>query len=196
VSEQLFRSIAATEHPQGVLALLEPPIFNDAQLFREPALILVLDGVQDPGNAGTMIRAAEAFGATGCVIPRGSANPWNPKVLRASAGSLFRMPLARPQSFAETLALLGSRVDLLAAVAQSRNVAPITEMDLSKPLALVIGSEGHGISEEFLGIATTCSIPTQGVESLNAAMAASVVLYEAARQRSGFAGTVRERTAL
>src|SRR5215813_5671213 len=90
--EALFRSIAGTETTQGVMALVKPPEWKLEQLFRGCPLVVVLDGLQDPGNAGTISRAAEAFGASGIFFLKGSVSPWNPKVLRASAGSLFRLP--------------------------------------------------------------------------------------------------------
>src|SRR5579872_4147073 len=90
--DTLFASLAATESSQGVMALVAPPNWVLEQLFRGRSLVVALDGVQDPGNAGTIVRAAEAFGGTGILFLKGSASPFNPKALRASAGSLFRMP--------------------------------------------------------------------------------------------------------
>src|ERR1700736_2988772 len=94
LSEDLFQSISATEHSQGVIALVRPPQWNLDQLFRGHALVMALDRVQDPGNAGAIVRAAEAFGATGVAFLKGSVDPFNPKTIRASAGSVFRIPLA------------------------------------------------------------------------------------------------------
>src|SRR5579883_3293928 len=90
--DRLFQSLAGTETSQGVMALVRPPVWTLEQLFRGRALVVVLDGVQDPGNAGTIVRAAEAFGATGALFLKGTVSPHNPKALRASAGSLFRLP--------------------------------------------------------------------------------------------------------
>ena len=99
----LFHSISTTESPQGVIALVRPPAWKEDDLFQKTPLIVVLDSVQDPGNAGTLIRAAEAFGATGAMLLKGTANAWNPKTLRASAGSLFRLPMIDSLTPAEAL---------------------------------------------------------------------------------------------
>src|SRR5580693_5771889 len=93
LADELFRSISATEASQGVIALVRPPAWTLDQLFRGQSLGVILDGIQDPGNAGTIVRAAEAFGATGVVFLKGTVSPYNPKCMRASAGSIFRVPL-------------------------------------------------------------------------------------------------------
>src|SRR5271157_5063890 len=109
VDVALFHGISTTESPQGVIALVRPPVWTEDGLFRKTALIVVLDGVQDPGNAGTLIRAAEAFGATGAMFLKGTASPWNPKTMRASAGSLFRLPMLDSLTPGEALAALTGR---------------------------------------------------------------------------------------
>jgi RNA methyltransferase, TrmH family len=177
--DPLLQSLSGTESAQGVIALVKPPVWTADDLFRERPLIVVLDGVQDPGNAGTVIRAAEAFGATGAVFLKGSVSPHNPKTLRASAGSLFRVPYVFG---AETGIFQRAGVTLYAAVPKA--TATLTETDLTAPCSLVIGSEAHGVSAELRASARGISIPTAGVESLNAAMAATILLYEARRQRS------------
>jgi len=93
LTDEIFRDVAATESSQGVIALVRPPQWTVDQIFRGHSLAIVLDGLQDPGNAGTILRAAEAFGATGVAFLKGSVSPYNPKCLRASAGSVFRVPL-------------------------------------------------------------------------------------------------------
>src|SRR5947209_12358625 len=92
--DALFQGISGTEASQGVMALVKPPVWKLEQLFRSCPLVVVLDGLQDPGNAGAIVRAAEAFGATGAAFLKGSANPYHPKTMRASAGSVFRLPIA------------------------------------------------------------------------------------------------------
>ena len=184
VPVSVFRSISGTETPQGVIALAEPPAFSPDLLFADPALILVLDGVQDPGNAGTIARAAEAFGATGMIFVKGSANPLHPKTLRASAGSLFRLPAITADSAVQVIERLAGQVQIFAAVPFAAGAKPIGAADLRKPCALVIGSEGSGVGRGFLAAAAVVTIPTIRVESLNAAMAATLLLYEAARQRA------------
>ena len=183
--DKLFQSAADTETSQGVMALVRVPSWGLEQLFRESSLVVVLDGVQDPGNAGTIVRTAEAFGASGVLFVKGSVNPWNPKALRASAGSLFRVPCVYGiEALAACAALRRNALEIYAG-APARNAATeLTHADLTRPVALVIGSEGRGVSEALRGAARELAIPTAGVESLNAAVAAAILLYEARRQRS------------
>ncbi|MDE3167868.1 MAG: RNA methyltransferase [Acidobacteriota bacterium] len=184
--DPLFQQISATETAQGVMALVKPPEWKLEQVFRGCPLVVVLDGLQDPGNAGTIARAAEAFGASGMLFLKGSVSAWNPKVIRASAGSLFRVPFLHGVDVElARAALKQNRVEWFAGVpANSRGaVMPLAQADLTRRCALVIGSEAHGVSEKLRGAATDVSIPTTGVESLNAAVAAGILLYEARRQR-------------
>lgn len=186
VSDKTFRELASTETPQGVLALVRPPAWTLAQITAArapegPALIVVLDGVQDPGNAGAILRAAEAFGATGAVFLKGTVNPYNPKCLRGSAGSVFRLPLVaavEPEQF-----LACAPACLYAAMPRAQKL--VSEVDLAAPCAIVIGSEARGVGAQLAERATGVRIPTSGVESLNAAVAAGILLYEARRQRGG-----------
>ena len=180
--DKLLQDLSGTEAPQGVMALVRPPQWSLEQLFRGKPLVLVLDGVQDPGNAGTILRAAEAFGATGVLLVKGSVSPYNPKAVRASAGSVFRVPLAAglDAALART-ALEQRRLDLYAAMPAGKK--PLAEADLTRKCALIVGSEGRGVSERLRAGAVDLRIPVSGVESLNAAMAATVLLYEAHRQR-------------
>ena len=187
VQDQLFPFISGTEASQGVIALVRPPVWNLPQLFRGKSLVVVLDGLQDPGNAGSIARAAEAFGATGIMFLKGSVSPFNPKALRGAAGSLFRVPFAYGlDSALARAALQQHKVDLYAGVpASTRGPSkPLGQVDFSRGCALIIGNEARGVSAELRGAATDISIPTSGVESLNAAVAAGILLYEARRQRS------------
>ena len=145
--------------------------------------MLILDGVQDPGNAGAIVRSAEAFGATGVLFLKGSVSPYNPKTLRASAGSLFRVPALHGVDPAVALALVREHGAALYA-ATSAGGRPLDQTDLTAASAIVIGSEAHGVGPELSDVARAVSIRTTGVESLNAAVAASVLLYEARRQRA------------
>ena len=187
--DRLFQSLAATETSQGVIALVKPPVWRLEQLFRDRPLVVVLDGVQDPGNAGAIARSAEAFGATGIFFLKGSVSPFNAKTLRASAGSLFRLPFLHGVETPEALAACERhRLDLYAGVPPriARPDAPArapAEVDLTRPCGFVTGSEAHGVSEEWCAAACGLTIPTAGVESLNAAVAAGILLYEARRQR-------------
>ena len=180
--DALFAQISATETAQGVMALVEPPVWSLDRVFGGQSLVLVLDGVQDPGNAGTMVRAAEAFGASGVVFVKGSVSPFHPKTLRASAGSLFRVPfVAGMEASLVPEEAHNRRVRLFAAVPEGGD----TNADFTAPCGLVIGSEAHGVGDVLRAVSHEVSIPTTGVESLNAAMAASILLYEARRQRAG-----------
>lgn len=187
--DRLFQSVSATETSQGVVALVSLREWSLEDCVRpgvesQQALLVVLDGVQDPGNVGSIVRASEAFGASGALLLKGTASPYNAKTLRASAGSLFRVPFLHSAGAAETRSVLGQKgITLYAAVpGQTRRAA---DVDLAGKCALIIGSEAHGISRELRAAAIEIAIPTTGVESLNAAMAAGILLYEASRQRRG-----------
>jgi TrmH family RNA methyltransferase len=185
--DPLFQSLSGTETAQGVMALVQPPAWSLDQLFRGRPLVVVLDGLQDPGNAGTILRTAEAFGATGAMFLKGTVSPYNSKALRASAGSLFRLPYLHGLDAALARAAMRQhRVDLYAGVPAhpGAHVRTLAEVDLSRPCGLIIGSEAHGVGNELRSAAADLSIPTVGVESLNAAVAAGILLYEARRQRA------------
>ena len=186
VSDKTFRDLASTETPQGVIALVRPSVSALAEMTRgDDALVVLLDGVQDPGNAGAIVRAAEAFGASGVVFLKGSVNPYNPKCIRGSAGSVFRVPLV---ASVEADEILGhTQIAWYAAMPRAQKLA--SDADLAAPCGMIIGSEGHGVSPGLAGRAIGLRIPTSGVESLNAAVAAGILLYEARRQRAS--GLVR-----
>jgi TrmH family RNA methyltransferase len=182
VPDGLFQHLGGTETAQGVIALVRPPEWKLDQVFRGAPLVVVLDGVQDPGNAGAIVRAAEAFGATGALFLKGSVSPFHSKSIRASAGSLFRLPFLAGLDAELAHAAIRQR-KLRVYAADPRGVVPLARADL-RAAALVIGSEAHGVGETFRRGAQTLRITTRGVESLNAAAAAAVILYEASRQRS------------
>jgi TrmH family RNA methyltransferase len=168
---------------QGVVALVEPPEWTVQQTLCSRTLVLIVDGVQDPGNLGTILRSAEAFGASGVWMLKGTVSPFNAKAARASAGSVLRVPWVQGLDESTAIAAVrGCGAELYAAVPQGRQWAG--DADLSKPCAMVIGSEGHGVSAAMRDAAKELSIPTTGVESLNAAVSAAILLYEARRQRS------------
>jgi RNA methyltransferase, TrmH family len=181
---EVFASAVHTESPQGIAALVHPPAFTLEQVLSGPQpLLLIVAGLQDPGNLGTLIRSAEAFGATGYVTLPGTVSLDNQKTLRASAGSMFRLAgitLCEDHLFHE---LAERKIRTLAAVAGRGD--RLARHDLAQPLALIIGNEGNGVSPEILHrVDARVTIPTPGpVESLNAAIAGSILLYEAARQR-------------
>ncbi|MGC1362740.1 MAG: RNA methyltransferase [Silvibacterium sp.] len=182
---EVFASAVHSESPQGIAAFVKPPAFTLQQVLNGPQpLILIAAGLQDPGNLGTLIRSAEAFGATGYITLPGTVSLDNQKTLRASAGSIFRLP-GTPACEDELFKALAQRqIKILAAVAtQGESLA---QQNLTRPFALIIGNEGSGIPSEILRHADArVTIPMPGpVESLNAAIAGSILLYEAARQRA------------
>lgn len=183
----VFASAVLTESPQGIAALVRPPSFSLEQMLGAPhALILIAAGVQDPGNLGTLIRSAEAFGATGYIALPGTVSTDNQKTLRASAGSIFRLPgfAICPDSEDRLFQELTERgIKTVAAVANQGECLALH--DLVQPCALIVGNEGGGITSGILRrVDARVTIPTPGlVESLNAAVAGSILLYEAARQR-------------
>ncbi|GMV81811.1 MAG: rRNA methyltransferase [Planctomycetota bacterium] len=181
VSKDVFKKLADVESPQGLAAVVEIPEWELAQILSAPnALVVAACGVQDPGNLGTLIRSCEAAGAAGLVTLEGSADPFNAKVVRATAAGLLSLPQVRldRRRFLHEANAQGLR--LVAAVA--REGTPYREFDWSRrPLALCIGSEGEGLPPE---IESACpervSIPLRGsAESLNAAVAASILLFAA-----------------
>ena len=188
LSPAVFASAVETESPQGIAALVEPPQFSlaDALAGQRP-LVVVAAGLQDPGNFGTLIRSAEAFGATGVVALPGTVSVWNSKVLRASAGSAFRVPVVQEKAGSALASLSEQKIPILAAVAASGEDESIScsACDLTRPAAILIGNEGSGLSQDLVDRADArIAIPMPGpVESLNAGVAASILLYEAARQR-------------
>jgi TrmH family RNA methyltransferase len=183
--DALLRAVSGTESSQGIIALVKPPDWRLEQLFRGSPLVLVLDGLQDPGNCGTIVRAGEAFGASGVMFLKGTASPHNPKTLRASAGSLFRVPFLHGVDTAlARAALKQNRIELYAGVPARDGVRSLVQVDLTGRCALIIGNEARGVGGELRSAALDVAIPTVGVESLNAAIAAGVMLYEARRQRA------------
>jgi TrmH family RNA methyltransferase len=206
-SDKLFASVADTKTPQGIAALVCLRPATVESLTAGTVLLVLLVGVQDPGNVGTIIRAAEAFGASGaatCPADRiGTADPFGPKALRASSGSALRLPIVSGVSPTILLAQLKmSGMKIYAAVAPpedsknkgSKYDSPLFcpwDIDWKTPAAVLIGNEGAGLPADLVRAADTriyipqvAGTTTVGIESLNAAMAASVLLYEAMRQRN------------
>lgn len=214
LADAIFASAVDTQSPQGIAALIEPPQWklesvltsNSKVHAQATPLLLIAAGLQDPGNLGTLIRSAEAFAATAVLTTPGTVSPWNQKALRASAGSVFRVPVVSINTN-DLTQLKSHGIRLFAAVApesaadrngshsrthnahdpQHSGAMP----DLTQPTALMIGNEGAGLAPDLLALADArISIPTPGpLESLNAAIAGSLLLYEAARQRSAYQRT-------
>ena len=179
VPKDLLEWLSDTKTPQDNLFLCRIP--QAAQILPSGSRLLVLDSVQDPGNLGTIWRTADAFGADGLILLQACADPWSPKTLRATMGAAFRLPLWEME--AEALAtLLKQREIPLYATALQADTKDVREVSLQKA-AVVIGSEGRGVSPEVLALCEkTIKIPMEPrCESLNAAVAASVVLWEMTR---------------
>jgi RNA methyltransferase, TrmH family len=191
-TDKLFDSVAGTETPQGVAALFRQPEWQFDDVLRGAALadgaflgraplLVVMAGVQDPGNVGTIVRSAEAFGATGAVATRGSADPWSPKAVRASAGSALRLPVLRGMAVPVLLAQLRvAEMEIVAASSRATGALGAeghAAANLRNSVAIFIGNEGAGLPPEVEHAAEArISIPTiESVESLNAAIAASIV---------------------
>ncbi len=190
LTEEVFGSVVETQSPQGIAALMVPPVFRLDDVMGgggAAALIRVAAGLQDPGNMGTLVRSAEAFGATGILTTPGTVSAWNQKALRASVGSVFRVPVVSVTA-SELREVKGRGVRLIAAVgAGGLGVKVVQEMDFTGACAVMIGNEGAGLGAEWMELSDArVTIPCPGdVESLNAAVAGSLLLYEASRQRSG-----------
>lgn len=183
VATDAFDHACSTESPQGIAALVEAPLWTlESLLAREHPRLLVLAGLQDPGNLGTILRSAEAFGGTGVLLTPGSVSPWNQKALRAAAGSSFRLPIVSLPNTSLLRRLPEQQIPLYACIPSAGT--SILDADLRGPIAFVVGNEGTGIPKEILPFCQgTLRIPCPGkVESLNAAIAASILLYEASRQ--------------
>jgi TrmH family RNA methyltransferase len=182
--DEIFQSAVATEAPQGVAALVHPLAASLEELFLpETPLIVGCVGLQDPGNLGTILRSAEAFGASGVLATDGTVSAANPKVARASAGSVFRLPVVKLSTAQALAALEANSVRLV--VTSSHKGRPIQEVDLTLRTAIFIGNEGQGVPRALLDAADEAILIPHSpqVESLNAGIAASILLYEAQRQR-------------
>ena len=192
--DKLFDSLVPSESPQGVAALVRLKEFSLDDVVETERLqvgpIVVLTGLQDPGNLGTILRSSEAFGSAGVVLGEGTVSPFNSKVIRASAGSAFRLPIihghgksakSKLEEVSEKLRAQGVRL----IATSSHKGTPLDHADLKSAVAIFFGNEGAGLPREVMAkMDEVVAIPhASQVESLNAGVAASIVLYEAARQR-------------
>jgi TrmH family RNA methyltransferase len=182
-------SLSDTQHTQGIIALAERPAFSLPDLWPsqgQAALVIAFDRVQDPGNFGTLVRTAEAAGANGIIALAGCADAYSPKTLRSAMGSAFRLPIISSASIDELFAGCSERCIQIIAAAGAASMAH-TNYDWTQPTLLLLGNEARGVSD---GLLSRCDaqirIPMRPpVESLNVAAAGAVLLFEAARQRSG-----------
>ena len=188
VSEAVMTTLSDTVTTQGLIVLAERPRTTLATALSSGSLFVALDAVQDPGNAGTILRTAEAAGAFGLIALKGTVDLFAPKVLRSAMGSAFRLPLAGEVTTDELLAACSSRgIQVLATAADGE--LNYDAFDWRQPALLLLGNEGNGVSRELLDRADArVSIPLHPpVESLNVAAAAAVILFEAARQKRSLA---------
>ena len=186
VSGTVLNALSPVNSPTGVVASARiPTVSSAAVLTPAPALVLAATGLQDPGNAGAIIRSAAAAGATGVVLDELSADPWGWKALRASMGSAFHLPVVRSRALAG-LVEEWRRTGVRIVATVPRGGLSMYDADFTPATALLLGGEGPGLPEDLVAAADTrVSIPMHGaIESLNAAVAAALLLYEAQRQRS------------
>jgi len=184
LDDRLLSSLSEVETTQGILALAHRPAFNEEAILGGRPLILVAVGVQNPGNLGSLLRAAEAAGASGAFLAAGTADPLSWKALRGAMGSAFRLPHVRGLEPLAVLETLRSRA-IVSIATVATGGRPHDRVDLRRPIALWLGNEGAGLPAEVVQAADErVTIPMAGgVESLNVAVAAGVLLFEAARQR-------------
>lgn len=185
LSDSVYKSVSDTQTPQGILGVVRMPVYQLSDLLRvSPPLLLVLEGIQDPGNLGTIFRTGEAAGVTGLIMSRTTVDLFNPKTIRSTMGSIYRMPFVVAEDLQETVSSLAER-GISFYAAHLRGEKNYDRLDYRGPCGFLIGNEGNGLSDEMVRCAESClRIPMQGqVESLNAAVSAAVLVYEASRQR-------------
>ena len=187
VEDHVFTQMSDTQTPQGVLAIIRRQEPDPDQLLDQPGpFLLLIENLQDPGNLGTMIRTAEGAGVTGILISRESVDLYNPKTIRSTMGALYRMPFLYVDDLKETIHTLKEQnIKSYAAHLDGKNT--YDKEDYRQGTAFLIGNEGNGLREEIAQCADTwIRIPMCGqVESLNAAVAATVLMFEVSRQRRG-----------
>lgn len=182
--DKLFRELSDTENPQGILAIVRSIHRNLEDILSVGDFYIVLDSLQDPGNLGTIIRTADAAGVSGIIISKGSVDLYNPKVLRSTMGSVFHVPISFSPDLSHTLRQLKSK-GIRTYAAHLKGTADYFEVDMGQGAAIIIGNEANGINDEVAVQADTLvKIPMSGkAESLNASVAASLLMYEVVRQR-------------
>lgn len=185
VRDSVFQSMSDTNTPQGILALVRIPQMAEASLYTEGTVpfVLIVERLQDPGNLGTIIRTAEGAGVTGIILSADSVDLYNPKVVRSTMGSIFRVPVYVTQDLTRTIADVkahGIRI-----YGAHLSGTDFYEEDFTGGCAFLIGNEGNGLTEQVsAGADALIRIPMQGqVESLNAAISTAVISYEVLRQR-------------
>ncbi len=185
VSDAVFSHMSDTNTPQGILACVKRPEYElEELLIKKPVRLLILEDIQDPGNLGTMFRTGEGAGINGIIMTRGTVDLFSPKCVRATMGSIYRMPYIWTSELGAVIDVLHERgINIFAA--HLRGECYYDELNLRGDLAFLIGNEGNGLTDETARLADTyLKIPMEGkLESLNAAMAAGILMYEAHRQK-------------
>jgi TrmH family RNA methyltransferase len=195
--DSLFNASVSSDAPQGVAALVQVKQSSVEGVLERLQVgpLMVVIGLQDPGNLGTILRSSEALGSAGVVLAQGTVSPFNSKVVRASAGSAFRLPIVIAKAPGETDNIFKTmRAEEIRLIATSSHKGtPIDQTNLTGPAAILVGSEGAGLPRDLLAqVDQLVKIPhARQVESLNAGVAASIVLYEAARQRGSSEGSMK-----
>lgn len=184
VPQKLYRTLSDTETPQGIMAVVRMKKFEIEDLCKGNFIIVALDGIKDPGNMGTIIRTADAAGASGILAGKGCVDVYNPKVIRSTMGSIFHLPVVEEidlQWAVEELSKRGAKIVVTSLGARKSYL----DVDYTSPVVIVFGSEAEGVSKEILNMQSEqVKIPIPGkAESLNVAVASGILLYEAARQR-------------
>lgn len=185
VSEEVFARMSDTQAPQGILAVLQRPAYELQQLLQaDRPLLVLLEDLQDPGNLGTILRTGEGGGITGVIMSKKTVDIYNPKTIRSTMGSIYRVPFFYVEDMGETIRTLQEKeIHVYAAHLQGQSYYDC--FNFTKGTAFLIGNEGNGLRRETADMADSyLKIPMEGqVESLNAAIAASLLVYEAHRQR-------------
>jgi TrmH family RNA methyltransferase len=181
---KLFKEISDTETPQGIMAVVRTKHSGIDEIIHQNSSLVILDTIQDPGNIGTIIRTADAAGFDGIIISKGCVDIYNPKVIRATMGSIFRMPFHFSENLVDTIRILKS-MDIRVIAAHLKGDKNYFELDMSGNIAVVIGNEANGIRDDVSVLADDLvRIPMAGrTESLNASVAAGLLIYEVLRQR-------------
>lgn len=191
VTDEVMKKMADTRTPQGVLAVVSMYQYSEEEVLDgykemgiEKPLLLILENIQDPGNLGTMLRSSEGAGVTGVILSKGSADVYNPKVIRSTMGSIFRMPFMYVDNLPAFVEKLSER-GIKTYSAHLKGKRNYDKFDYTKPTAFLIGNEGNGLSKETADAASEyVLIPMKGqVESMNAATSAAILTFEASRQR-------------
>lgn len=184
VCDKVFKEISDTKTPQGILAIVKQFHYTIQEILeKKPTHLLLLEDIQDPGNLGSILRAGEGAGVTGVVMSKGTVDIYNPKVVRATMGSIYRVPFLYAEELEKVIEQIQSNGKVYAAHLEGSAV--YDEIDYTGNIGILIGNEGNGLKKETAQLADACiRIPMEGkVESLNAGVASAVLMYEVYRQR-------------